>query len=198
MQTTSRASDRPALRRHDDFPHEWRGLAWYALRVAPGAEFLAADRLSSMGVPTACPLRVEYRRRSRHARTREPMTFPLLAGYLFAAVGERDWRPVMSQRHVYGVVGADGRPSVVATAELVSLCRRSAAGAFSAAEYQRNMRTGREFKVGDRVEVFGAGLALDGWVFEVSALHGDTARVVMQMLGGEREVSVSVDRLVAA
>lgn len=187
--------------RHDDFPDDWRALPWFVLRVQPGAEFLAADRVASLGMLTACPRRIEYRRAGGRAKRKIPQVYPLLTGYLFAAVPAARWREVTTLRHVHGVIGVDGRPSrvqVEGRGGLVELCRRSAAGAFSAPEYQRAMMTGREFAVGDRVEIVGAGRGLDGHVVEVAGLRGDVARVVMQMLGASREVRVRVDKLVAA
>jgi hypothetical protein len=60
------------------------------------------------------------------------------------------------------------------------------------------MRTGREFKVGERVEIIATGTPLDGQVVEVAGLRGEVASVVMQMLGSARHVDVRLDRLAAA
>jgi transcription antitermination factor NusG len=185
--------------RSDDFPEAWRDLPWFALRVQPGAERLAASRLGSLGVPCAVPLRIEYRRRSRVARTKVAMTFPVLAGYAFVGLHDADlWTCVLGVRHVSGVLGVGGLPTRLAVGQLAAFCRRAAAGAFSAPEHQRAMRTGREFAIGSRVEIVGTRTPLDGRVVEVAGLRGDVARVVMQMLGSTREVDVDVDRLVAA
>jgi transcription antitermination factor NusG len=187
------------IKRHDDFPEAWMGLPWFALRVTPAAERLVADRLGALGIPTAVPLRIEMRRRSRVAKIKEAVTFPVLAGYIFVGLPSAGlWRRVLGLRYVAGVLGVDGVPSRVEVSGLRSFCRRAAAGAFSAPVHHQHMRTGREFKVGERVEIIATGTPLDGQVVEVAGLRGEVARVVMQMLGSSREVNVRVDRLVAA
>ena len=186
------------MQRHDDFPDAWSALPWFALRVQPGSEVLVKDRLGSLGVPAAVPLKIVYRRRSRVAKVKTAMTFPVLAGYAFAAVDVGAWGRVLGLRHVSGVLGVDGVPTRMQAGQLAAFCRRAAAGAFSAPEHQRHMRTGHEFAVGQRVEVCGTRTPLDGRVVEVSALRGDVARVVMEMLGCAREVDVRIDRLIAA
>lgn len=186
------------MKRHDDFPDGWMGLDWYALRARPAAEGLVAGRLGSLGVPCALPVKIEYRRRSRVAKTKEAVTRPVLTGYVFAAVSPCAWGRVLGVRHVAGVLGVDGVPTRMRASQLAAFCRRSAAGAFSAPEHQRHMRTGREFAVGQVVEITGTRTPLDGSVVEVSSLRGEVARVVMQMLGCTREIDVRVDRLVAA
>lgn len=187
-----------AVKRHDDFPDGWVGLDWYALRARPATERLVADRLGSLGVPCAVPIKIEYRRRSRVAKTKEAVTLPVLTGYVFAAVAPGRWGAVLGVRHVSGVLGVEGVPTRMRAAQLAAFCRRSAAGAFSAPEHQRHMRTGREFSVGQKVEVFGTRTPFDGRVVEVAELRGEVAQVVMQMLGSTRTVAVGLDRLVAA
>lgn len=192
-------------RRHDDFPPDWEPLDWVALRVAASAEFLTADRLASLGIPTVAPLRIEMVRRAGRAKAKVPATFPLLTGYLFAAPLECEWRTVMGLRHVGGVVGVAGRPARVGIGELKALCRRSAGGEFRSPEYLRAMRADRRaqageprFRPGDRVAIADPESVLDGRVVEVADLRGEAARVLLPMLGAVREAWISVDRIRAA
>lgn len=186
------------MQRHDDFPEAWRALAWYALRVTPGREFLAADMIASRRIPTATPRKIVFRRPSRYAKRREPLELPLLTGYVFAAVPLHLWRDVAGLNLVRGVVAANGSPARVPVREVANICARSSGGAFSAPEYQRHMHAGREFGAGDVVQIIGGPKALRGFMVEVTELQGEVAAVVMKMLGAERRLSINVDRLAAA
>lgn len=177
--------------------NELASADWYAVRVQGGKEFLAEEMVKGRGVAAVAPQRHVWRRASRYDKRKVMVTLPLLPRYLFVGLtSPGEWSRVLSLPMVHGVIGVAGRPERVRREQLERLMRRAASGAFVAPERQRHMRSGREFDVGQKVEIVTG--PFEGAVVEVSALNGPTARVLLDLFGGEREAHVPVDALVAA
>jgi transcription antitermination factor NusG len=147
--------------------------------------------------------RARPHRRARKPVRIEPVEVEVVAlpGYVFAAVPSSGWcwllrADIGPARHVRAVLVEDGRPARVRVDQLDLLARRSADGSLGRPAHQRGMPRGREYAVGDRVEVLAGALA--GWTCEVSALTGWSAEVVVPLMGGGARVHVALDQLAAA
>ncbi|MEO1686518.1 MAG: transcription termination/antitermination NusG family protein [Pseudomonadota bacterium] len=178
-----------------DWRPEFETLAWFALTVRPGCEETIKDRVGSFGTPVAVPRKIVYRRPHRHAKAKRPVVRPLITGYVFAAI-DHEWAPVLSLPNVVGVLGSNGAPKPVSAREFSFLMRRSSAGAFTAPSHWQHLRTGREFCVGDSVEILAGPLA--GYVVQVSSLKGESAKVALTLFGDCREAEIPLDHLAAA
>ena len=92
---------------------------WHVLRTAPQAELAVAEAL---GEPAYVPLRTVWRPCWLGRRRKvEPGEAPLLAGYVFLRSPVTAWPTVLATPAVRGVLLCDGRPAVVADAELAWL-----------------------------------------------------------------------------
>lgn len=170
----------------------WATLTWFVLTARPRRELAAKDAVASLGVPAACPTRVILRRRSRSSKRKEPATYPIVPGYFFCAHPWCGWTKVLSLRDVTGVLGADGVPERIRTAELGRLMRRSFGGAMAAAEHWPVLKP---VQPGDHAEVLRGPLA--GQVVEVTSVHGPRAKIVSHLFGSA-ETDVDLDTLDAA
>lgn len=185
------------------------GLIWYALTVTPRREFEAADRLTRCKVGEVyVPMRKVYRRANRYVKAKRLRNFAILPGYVFigADAGPVDWYRALSTRWVRGVVGVDGQPLEVPLTEragdrsgIGQLKEREQRGEFTAWGPERHMRSNREFKVGDTVEVITGPLAAGSHPYvKVLTITDEEAEVLATFLGGERVVRLRLETLEAA
>jgi transcription antitermination factor NusG len=169
---------------------------WFALRVAPQAEFACAHLLRARGLAAWAPWETKWIRANRYRKgAKREVRRPLLPGYVLARLGDWEaeacaWQRALGVVGVQGVVGALGRPLALreaAVADLRALCERR-----RAAERQRAMPTNRVFDVGDVVEVLEG--PLEGVVVTVLEISRGFAEVVGVDVGALR-LRVQVGRL---
>jgi transcription antitermination factor NusG len=174
-------------------PHPREPGAWYALRVAPQAEFVVAHLLRRRGVVAWAPCLTKWIRQNRyHQATRQVVRRPLLPGYLFVKLaGAAVWPVVFGVTGVIGVVSFWGRPWPLRSADVSRL--RHASSRLRAREGHRAMPTNRAFEVGQTVEALDG--PLEGTQMRVVEILGSEARALVKFLGVEREIQISVANL---
>lgn len=174
-------------------PHPREPGLWYALRIAPQAEFVTAYLLRRRQVVAWAPCLTKWVRADRHRRlAKKAVRRPLLVGYAFVKI-DRDalWERVFAASGVLGVVTLSGRPWPLRPADVARV--RHASSRLRAREGQRLMPTNRAFEVGDEVEVLDG--PLEALRVRVAAIEGGQARALVAFLGLEREVLIPVAQL---
>lgn len=154
------------------------GLYWYALYVRPQKEFVAQIILERYGVTTYVPVRRDWRRRNKYTKEKRLTSYPLAPRYVFAGFppGIPLWFDLFNLPLISGVVGIDDVPMRLKTPDVVSLLRKHPNGVVAPKE-QKHMQTGKEFAVGDNVEVVGG--PFDGMKAPVTSIKGSRAKLVL-------------------
>lgn len=164
---------------------------WFAIRTAAQRERAVELVLSRKGYAVFLPLefKTRYRGKSRGARKEHQIiALPLFPRYLFVG-GEFNWPELMSERHVVGVVGFNGRPAPIRDEEMNRV--REIASSLPTLEPKK-----RSPRVGDLVKINGGAFA--GHVVKIEGLHGRKARIFMNLFGSRKVVEIDAANLEAA
>jgi len=173
-------------------------IRYYAVRVRPLHEFKVAEKLKALGdddgsVKAFLP-RETIRRRVSAGKFRE-IDRPVVPGLVFVGViGQLPWAVTT----IPGCTGwhrrSDGSPIEIPAVAIHRLREIETEIADLAVQWAR--RSGTIYRRGDRVRLKDGALA--GRLAEVRKARRDQLRVVLEMLGAEREVVVSVASVEAA
>lgn len=170
---------------------------WYALRVPPQKEFVAAEILRRKGLATFLPVERLWRRKNKYVKDKVLRTYALMPRHVFTGFDKRavSWFDVFSLPAVQGVVGINGRPLLLDQDGMHRIMRLYENG-IKAPDEQKFMGTHKEFKVGDIVEVIGG--PFDGLKVPCVALMGAHAKVIIELFNASTEISIPTDQLVCA
>lgn len=185
-------------------------LHWYAVLCRAGTEFAVEAILEATGFVAIVPMHTEYRRVNRYVKRKHGVSYPVAPRYVLVGFNEaqlrggvRDkkgrlrggippWHMLFRISMVHSVVGVDGAPMEMLSDQTARFIR--AHGHREAPAEQRHMRTGREFKAGDMVEVVEGSLA--GMTIRVHAIEGDKAKVLLPLFGkAEQEFKLPLANL---
>ncbi len=174
-------------------PHPREPGLWYALRIAPQAEFVTAHLLRRRGVVAWAPCLTKWVQADRHRRlVKQAVRRPLLVGYGFVKLDRTAlWERVFSLSAVLGVVSLSGRPWPIRACDIARV--RHASSRLRARERDRLMPTNRGFDVGDEVEVLDG--PLDGFRVRVQAIEDGKARALLRLFGRESEALIPLAQL---
>ena len=183
-----------------------REFEWYVLRIAPQGELAVQQVMDGEGFATFVPTRREFRFANHIARMKKrktERTYMLMPGYLFLGMssGTPGFERVFCftgtlnyrrERIISSVIFLDGKPYEIPEDPMFDLMKRFNQGRFNCPEREKYMQTHREFKEGDEV------LTEDG-LFEgrVKEIDGNIAVMLINIFGGNREIRVALDKLVA-
>lgn len=182
-------------------------LHWYAIEVRAGTEFAVEAILERRGFVAIVPMHTEYRRANRFVKRKTKRSYVIAPRYVLIGFSEAQlrggervtvdragrnsserlvgavapWEQVFAITMVVSIVGLGERPWRMdgeKTAEFIKVN-----GSIEApAEFEHmGMKAGREFKVGDLVEVVEGSLA--GLQARVSEIDGTAARVLLPLFG---------------
>jgi len=120
-----------------------------------------------------------------------------MPGYVFLSSQgwPLEWHQVLGAHFVRRVISLDRDPIRLRIGEMDELQEREHDGEFIAWSAERHMRTNREFKIGDRVEIVIG--PLTGRRAKVVEINDARANVLTEMLGQERFVEVGLEVLEA-
>lgn len=195
-------------------------LHWYAIEVRAGTEFAVEAILERRGFVAIVPMHTEYRRANRFVKRKTRRSYVIAPRYVLIGFSEAQlrggervlmklkgrkpverlvgavapWEQVFSISMVVSVVGLGERAWRMdgdKTAEFVKVN----ASLEAPIEFEHmGMRAGREFKVGDLVQVVEGSLA--GLQARVSAIDGVAAKVLLPLFGkAEQEFPLKVSDL---
>ena len=172
-----------------------RGRVCKRRKLNTGTRIFVPEHLvRRAGFQVFLPVRKEWRQANQFDPSKELVTYPLMAGWMFVGWpdGQSRWSKLMELGVVAGVMATGGRPAKISEKKISELMQRWGGGVLSS-ENRRYMRRGKEFAVGDSVLVVaGPLLGLNVRVVDVS---GPSARIVLKILGSEAEVPISTDYL---
>lgn len=170
---------------------------WYALRVPPQKEFVAAEILRRKGLATFLPVERLWRRKNKYVKEKVLRTYALMPRHVFTGFSkcEVSWFNVFSLPAIQGVVGRNGTPLQLDEEGMARIMRLYENG-IKAPDEQKWMQTHKEFKAGDMVEIVGG--AFDGFKVPVVEIMKSDARVIIELFGASKEVAISTEQLVAA
>ncbi len=187
-------------------------LQWYAVRIATRQRrlkhrhpdeperqpFTTQHLLECQGFATFMPRYSVFRQRSKYRRLKEARFYPLLVGWIFVGwtLGMNRWRELFDTAGVVAVAGANGQPYRLTQERIDELMRKWEPQRYAAHKREKWMRTYREYAPGDTVKLVDA--PFDGFEGRVVAVKGRHARVLLNLLGVEREVTVDAMSVVAA
>lgn len=180
-------------------------LHWYALRVLPQREDMAAKVLRRDGLIAEVKTERRLRRRTKWDKERRYLTFNEAPSYVFIAVpGREDPRCFVRPLHIFrSFVGKDGLPLRLPTHTKVGK-KQTRFGVTDFLQlqegelpgYYRYHKTGREFKIGDTV-IINTGPFRDHQV-KVADIQDGEALFFLRLLGKNQEVRISVDDCIKA
>jgi len=193
---------------------------WYLLRTKVNREFKAMEALQDRGYACALPYELRTRRRSRRAKTRDVIHFPVapLSRYLLTGfpMAVPPWRTLLEDwelaRLVDGPVSvtSDGLPTRVRPKAIFDL-----QGIYGTSMYElppkpkgwqqeerEPLHQGDTVVVGSwqpagHSEEFVPGAFADQ-VVRIDQIEGNKASIVLRLFGIDHRVSVAVERLAAA
>lgn len=163
-------------------------LDWHVARVAPTREARAVAELGARGVRAFAPMRTHWRRPGNGARRRVSFLAPAAPGYVFVGLDPRfkRWVSVLGQRDVVRMLGGDKPLRLSAAAVAAARAMQEDV----VCELRRAMPTGREYGVGDRVEMLEG--RFEGLTARVTGLARDEARLLLRMFGAEVRASAPI------
>jgi len=170
-------------------------LRWFALRVLPQREMMAAKVLRYDGLVAEVKTERRLRRLTKWDKERRYITFNAAPGYCFIAVPGDDPRVFVRPLHIFrSFVGPeDGPPARLNHGSVMNFLQLEDG---DLPGYYRHFKTGREFSIGDTV-IIATGPFRDHQV-RVEDVQDGEALFFMRMLGKDQEVRVSVNDCIKA
>lgn len=167
---------------------DWR-LDWHVARVRPTREARAVEALAARGVEAFAPTERRWRRLGNGSRRRTPFRATIAPGYVFVGLDPafKRWASVLGCAEVLRMLGGD-RP-VLLPQECVARARGWQRDD-DPPEVQREMPRGREYGVGDLVEMLDA--RFEGLRATVKGLDAGEARLLARLFGGEVEMRAPI------
>lgn len=172
---------------------------WVCFVTRPLKERVAKELLEARsGLEVFLPLERKWRKANRYTNKREAADYPLLPRYLFVRLDEARLWPLIRRKYervLSGIVGyEDGSAAVFREEDIARLETVSRASLYRKAK--TNIHKG--LQIGTLVEIsYGTGMHEPGDK-KLVAMKGETATVLMTMLGSQREIKIPADRLKAA
>lgn len=168
--------------------HRPRGRRWFVVQTRPRKEVQAGINLENQGFQSFLP---RISRTTRHARRSRTVLAPLFPRYLFVSLdlGREQWRSVNGTFGVSRLVSHGAWPTPVPhglVEELIVLTEE-----VGAIDLRNALTPGDRvrFLSGPFAEAIGRLVALD---------DAGRARVLLELLGSEREISVAAEVLAPA
>jgi transcription antitermination factor NusG len=182
-------------------------LHWYAIKVRAGTEFAVEAILERRGFVAIVPMHTEYRRANRYVQRKTKRSYVIAPSYVLIGFNEAQlrggvrarvklakgksvvrlvgaaapWEQVFAISMVMSVVGL-GEQAWRMDGEKTAIFIKENGSIEAPVEFEHmGMRAGREFKVGDMVQVVEGSLA--GLTARVAAIDGIAAKVLLPLFG---------------
>lgn len=172
------------------------GLHWLIFLTRPQQEHRVAEQLQALGLATFLPVQWLWRRRSRNAKAKELIPYPLMPRYVLAGLIELPppllliWQRTDAAKIL---CTKSGTPLELPPGEVERLRRLS--DDFRPADHERHMRARAEYREGDMVRVvYGA---LEGHEARVEKITDRHARIMHRLFGRDVASTVPLDMLEA-
>lgn len=166
-------------------------MSYYLFRVPPQKEQAAAEILRRRGYDAFCPTEKRFLRRSRSRKKPGEREYVVLHGYVPVRFDTQPpWFDLFRMTLIKSVIVFDGRPRAISEDQM----RRFLQAIGSALPDRFNKR--RSFIKGDAATYTGHGFT--EFPVRIEEVSGPLAKILLPLLGAEREVSVRLEELEAA
>lgn len=178
--------------------------AWRKVKGTGTRVFLPEHLIKRAGFEVFLPVKKVLRIKNRFTKEKHLVAVPLLADWMFVGLpivegeygrGVPGWKKLMEMDVVAGVMGTGGRPIQMSDAKVMRLMRQFGSGRVSS-EVKRRVAARRVFGVGDVARVVDG--PLEGQNVRIVDVAGQTAKAMLNILGGDIEVEISSDLLTKA
>ena len=161
---------------------------WYLFKVKTGREREMVEEVVGLGFTAASP-EIQYRvRKHWRSKAKEHRSYPVLRSHILVGFdGEPQFRKVIDLQFVSGVVGLGSYASRIPESQVKSFLDRNKWDRSSVGKLLQDWVP--EYTKGDTVKLSGAFEGIEGTVVEID-LHSRMSKVSIDILGGEREISV--------
>jgi transcription antitermination factor NusG len=161
-------------------------------------EFVIETLLRQRGFEVFLPTKKVWRRKSKYTKEKRLVSYPLLVGWVFVGwpMNQYRWGDLFRVNLVNDVAAVDGVPFMIPQSIMDDMFKRWGGPRTQAPERERFMRTHYEFNVGDKARVVEG--PFDGQIIRVVDLRGAKAKVLLDFLGGEREIEIDTQLLEVA
>lgn len=169
-------------------------LRWVVGFVMSGKELPVQSRLCSKDYKVYVPLQQRYRRKNRFVRGKDRVAYPAIAGQLYIGMHATDerWYDLFTSNTIYGVLSSNGYPALLSGQTLLDFISANQRK-FTAKRSERHMVTRKEFNIGDTVEILDG--VFEGQIASVDDIQGSTAKMKIDIFGGETVTTVKLDNL---
>jgi len=163
--------------------------------------FLPEYLLKRAGFEVFLPKKKVWRIKNRFTKEKHLVSVPLLADWMFVGLplvsgdvgcGVPGWKTLMDMDVVAGVMGTGGRPIQMSDAKVMRLMRQFSSGRV-APDVRRRVAARRVCGVGDMARVVEG--PFEGQDVRIVDIAGQTAKAMLNILGGDIQVEISADLL---
>ncbi len=164
---------------------------WFAIRTAPQREFTVEAMLRVQGYDVFLPVEVKRRKTGRGSKRKTmDVRYPMFIRYIFVREPV-PWLHLLAVNHVTGVVGIDGSPSPISDREIAKIKAMSAS-----VPHRASVNPHRALRTGELAEITAG--PFTGQVVKISGLHGNKARIFVNLFGSVKEADILLKNLEAA
>lgn len=166
-------------------------MTWYAIRTAPQRERAVEAMLRVQGYVVFLPVETKVKRVGRGSRrSSRTVVYPMFVRYLFVRAPV-PWLHLMAVNHVTGVVGFDGTPAPIEDHEIERIKNMS-----GNIPHRASVNPHRALRTGEVAEITAGPFA--GQVVKIAGLHGNKAKIFVNLFGGVKEAEILLADLEAA
>jgi transcription antitermination factor NusG len=177
-------------------------LRWLAFRTSSQQSLmeLTVRVLRNSGLIADIAMEKRLRKKTKWDKERKPRPYVTAPGYVFIAT-ERGtpfpWHKLQSIHMIRGVIGTRGKPAELSDSAVRSFLRWEGE---RLPAYMRFMKTGQEFKPGDKVYIADGSLDAftDGCPIKVENIEDGSAVFILKLLGQDVEHRIDVRDCVKA
>lgn len=175
-------------------------LAYRDVRGTGDRVFVAEHLVKRAGFEVFLPVKKVWRQKNRYTREKHLVSVPLLADWMFVGMRAAEgsghsapgWSDLMSLNVVVGVLGSNGYPIQLSDQAVLEMMVNYSEGRQSH-RVRRRIGERRACAVGDEARILQG--PFEGCQVQVVDMKGRSARVLLNMLGGDLPVEVETNIL---
>jgi transcriptional antiterminator RfaH len=165
-------------------------MAWYALRISPGAHRKVSDAMAERKLEAYAPMET-YWHRTQFRKTRQER--PLLPGYLFAQVDEAGLSIAAHLPSVICAISFGAGPAVIPPRFIETLRTAESAGRFNYTKDKRAEKA-RDYRPGQPVKIVAGPLAGHNATI-LKVLGATNVKLIYRLFGRDGEATIEAAKI---